>query len=207
MSTVLPPLDQPLAAANAAAASFAALESKLDYLAPDDVELVRRAYRFADQAHLGQMRHSGEPYITHPIAVAAQCAEWKLDAHALMAALLHDAMEDCGVTKADLIEQFGPSVADLVDGLTKLDKLQFSTREEGQAESFRKMLLAMARDVRVILIKLADRTHNMRTMGDMPRSKWGRISAETQEIYAPIAHRLGLNQTYRELQDLAFRHL
>ncbi len=207
MSSVLPPIEQPLAAANAAAASFAALESKLDYLGPDDRELVRRAYRFADTAHLGQMRHSGEPYITHPIAVAAQCAEWKLDAHALMAALLHDAMEDCGVTKADLVEQFGPSVADLVDGLTKLDKLQFSTREEGQAESFRKMLLAMARDVRVILIKLADRTHNMRTMGDMPRSKWGRISAETLEIYAPIAHRLGLNQTYRELQDLAFRHL
>ena len=207
MSSVLPPIEQPLAAANAAAASFAALESKLDYLGSDDRELVRRAYRFADTAHLGQMRHSGEPYITHPIAVAAQCAEWKLDAHALMAALLHDAMEDCGVTKADLVEQFGPSVADLVDGLTKLDKLQFSTREEGQAESFRKMLLAMARDVRVILIKLADRTHNMRTMGDMPRSKWGRISAETLEIYAPIAHRLGLNQTYRELQDLAFRHL
>ncbi len=207
MSSVVPPLEQPLAAANAAAASFAVLESKLDYLAPDDVELVRRAYRFADTAHLGQMRHSGEPYITHPIAVAAQCTEWKLDAHALMAALLHDAMEDCGVTKSDLIEQFGHSVAELVDGLTKLDKLQFSTREEGQAESFRKMLLAMARDVRVILIKLADRTHNMRTLGDMPRSKWGRISSETLEIYAPIAHRLGLNQTYRELQDLAFRHL
>lgn len=196
-----------LAAANAAAASFAALEAKLDYLDAADVEQVRRAYRFADAAHLGQMRHSGEPYITHPIAVAAQCAEWKLDAHALMAALLHDAMEDCGVTKSDLVEKFGSAVADLVDGLTKLDKLQFTTREENQAESFRKMLLAMARDVRVILIKLADRLHNMRTMSDMPRSKWGRISTETLEIYAPIAHRLGLNQAYRELQDLAFRHL
>ncbi|MDO5692895.1 MAG: bifunctional (p)ppGpp synthetase/guanosine-3',5'-bis(diphosphate) 3'-pyrophosphohydrolase [Pseudomonadota bacterium] len=204
----MPPIiEQPMAAANAAAASFAALEAKLDYLAPADAEQVRRAYRFADTAHLGQMRHSGEPYITHPIAVAAQCAEWKLDASALIAALLHDAMEDCGVTKADLVEQFGAPVAELVDGLTKLDKLQFSTREEGQAESFRKMLLAMARDVRVILVKLADRLHNMRTMGDMPRSKWGRISTETIEIYAPIAHRLGLNQTYRELQDLAFRHL
>ncbi|MBK6613024.1 bifunctional (p)ppGpp synthetase/guanosine-3',5'-bis(diphosphate) 3'-pyrophosphohydrolase [Ottowia sp.] len=207
MSSVLPPLDRPLAAANAAAASFAALEARLDYLEPADVELVRQAYRFADAAHLGQMRHSGEPYITHPIAVAAQVAEWKLDAHALMAALLHDAMEDCGVTKADLVERFGAPVAELVDGLTKLDKLQFDTREEGQAESFRKMLLAMARDVRVILIKLADRTHNMRTLGDMPRGKWGRISTETLEIYAPIAHRLGLNQTFRELQDLAFRHL
>ena len=201
-----PPAPQ-LAAANAAAASFAALEAKLDYLDAADVEQVRRAYRFADTAHLGQMRHSGEPYITHPIAVASQCAEWKLDAHALMAALLHDAMEDCGVTKADLVEQFGAPVAELVDGLTKLDKLQFTTREENQAESFRKMLLAMARDVRVILIKLADRSHNMRTMSDMPRSKWGRISTETLEIYAPIAHRLGLNQSYRELQDLAFRHL
>ena len=195
------------AAANAAAASFAALTDSLDYLDATSIEQVRQAYRFADEAHLGQLRNSGEPYITHPIAVAAQCAAWKLDAHALMAALLHDAMEDCGVTKADLIDRFGAPVAELVDGLTKLDKLQFNTREENQAESFRKMLLAMARDVRVILIKLADRTHNMRTLSDMPRSKWGRISSETLEIYAPIAHRLGLNQTYRELQDLAFRHL
>ncbi|HQQ54164.1 MAG TPA: RelA/SpoT family protein, partial [Ottowia sp.] len=195
------------AAANAAAASFAALEARLDYLDAADLERVRQAYRYADTAHLGQMRHSGEPYITHPIAVAAQVAEWKLDASALMAALLHDTLEDCGVSKADLLERFGAQVAELVDGLTKLDKIQFSTREEGQAESFRKMLLAMARDVRVILVKLADRLHNMRTMGDMPRSKWGRIATETLEIYAPIAHRLGLNQTYRELQDLSFRHL
>ncbi len=196
-----------VAAANAAAASFAALLEKLDYLDVAHIELVRQAYRYADTAHLGQLRSSGEPYITHPIAVAAQCASWKLDAQALMAALLHDAMEDCGVTKADLVERFGAPVAELVDGLTKLDKLQFDTREENQAESFRKMLLAMARDVRVILVKLADRTHNMRTLSDMPRSKWGRISSETIEIYAPIAHRLGLNQTYRELQDLSFRYL
>ena len=195
------------AAANAAAASFAALEARLYYLGESDIELVRRAYRFADEAHLGQMRKSGEPYITHPIAVAVQCTEWKLDAQALAAALMHDAMEDCGVTKHELIERFGAPVAELVDGLTKLDKLEFNTREENQAESFRKMLLAMARDVRVILIKLADRSHNMRTMGDMPRSKWGRISSETLEIYAPIAYRLGLNETYRELQELAFRHL
>ncbi|WP_295856001.1 bifunctional (p)ppGpp synthetase/guanosine-3',5'-bis(diphosphate) 3'-pyrophosphohydrolase [uncultured Xylophilus sp.] len=195
------------AAANAAAASFATLTASLDYLGPEGIEQVRQAYRFADAAHLGQLRNSGEPYITHPIAVAAQCATWKLDAQALMAALLHDAMEDCGVTKPELIERFGAPVAELVDGLTKLDKLQFNTREENQAESFRKMLLAMARDVRVILVKLADRTHNMRTMGDMPRAKWGRIASETLEIYAPIAHRLGLNQTYRELQDLAFRYL
>ncbi len=195
------------AQANAVAASFAGLTAHLDYLSPSDLELVRLAYRYADQAHLGQLRNSGEPYITHPIAVAAQCVEWKLDAQALMAALLHDAIEDCSVTKAELIERFGSSVAELVDGLTKLEKLHFNTREENQAESFRKMLLAMARDVRVILIKLADRTHNMRTLSDAPREKWARIASETLEIYAPIAHRLGLNQTYRELQDLAFRHL
>lgn len=195
------------AEANAAAASFAALTGKLGYLSPTDLGNVRLAYRFADQAHLGQLRNSGEPYITHPIAVASQCAEWKLDAQALMAALLHDAMEDCGITKADLVERFGSSVAELVDGLTKLDKLQFNTREESQAESFRKMLLAMARDVRVILIKLADRSHNMRTLSDAPREKWQRISSETLDVYAPIAYRLGLNQTYRELQDLSFRYL
>jgi GTP pyrophosphokinase len=195
------------AAANAAAASFAALTARLDYLDAADIEQVRQAYRFADEAHLGQIRASGEPYITHPIAVAAQCAEWKLDAQALMAALLHDAIEDCGVTKPDLIERFGAPVAELVDGLTKLDKLQFNTREEGQAESFRKMLLAMARDVRVILVKLADRSHNMRTLEDVPREKWGRTARETLDIYAPIAHRLGLNQTYRELQELSFKYL
>ena len=196
-----------LAAANATAASFASLIAKLDYLSPADLAQVRLAYRFADEAHLGQMRNSGEPYITHPIAVTAQCAEWKLDAQALMAALLHDAMEDCGISKIELIERFGSPVAELVDGLTKLEKLHFSTREENQAESFRKMLLAMARDVRVILIKLADRTHNMRTLSDAPREKWGRIAAETLEIYAPISYRLGLNQTYQELQELSFRHL
>ena len=192
---------------NAAAASFAGLTGKLDYLSPGDLANVRRAYRFADEAHLGQLRNSGEPYITHPIAVAAQCAEWKLDAQALMAALLHDAMEDCGISKPDLIQRFGSPVAELVDGLTKLEKLHFNTREENQAESFRKMLLAMARDVRVILIKLADRTHNMRTLSDAPREKWARIASETLDIYAPIAHRLGLNQTYRELQDLSFKYL
>jgi GTP pyrophosphokinase len=195
------------AAANAAAASFASLTARLDYLSPVDLEQVRQAYRYADEAHLGQLRNSGEPYITHPIAVAAQCADWKLDAQALMAALLHDALEDCGISKAELIERFGSPVAELVDGLTKLDKLQFDTREESQAESFRKMLLAMARDVRVILIKLADRSHNMRTLSDVPRAKWARIASETLEIYAPIAYRLGLNQTYRELQELSFQYL
>ncbi|TAK74281.1 MAG: bifunctional (p)ppGpp synthetase/guanosine-3',5'-bis(diphosphate) 3'-pyrophosphohydrolase [Aquabacterium sp.] len=194
-------------AADAAAASFAALTHKLDYLDEPDIKRVREAYRFADEAHLGQFRASGEPYITHPIAVAGLCADWKLDAQAIMAALMHDAMEDCGVTKIELIERFGVPTAELVDGLTKLDKLQFSTREESQAESFRKMLLAMARDVRVILIKLADRLHNMRTMAAMAAHKRARIAGETLEIYAPIAHRLGLNQTYRELQELSFQYL
>jgi GTP pyrophosphokinase/guanosine-3',5'-bis(diphosphate) 3'-pyrophosphohydrolase len=193
--------------ADAAAASFAALTSKLDYLDASEIKRVREAYRFADEAHLGQFRASGEPYITHPIAVAGLCAEWKLDVQAIMAALMHDAMEDCGIAKSELIERFGAPTADLVDGLTKLDKLRFSTREESQAESFRKMLLAMARDVRVILIKLADRLHNMRTMEAMVPSKRVRIAGETLDIYAPIAHRLGLNQTYRELQELSFQHL
>ncbi len=192
---------------DAAAASFDALTSKLDYLEPADIRRVRDAYRYADEAHLGQYRASGEPYITHPIAVAGLCAEWKLDAQAIMAALMHDAMEDCGITKAELIERFGAPTAELVDGLTKLDKLQFSTREESQAESFRKMLLAMARDVRVILIKLADRLHNMRTMASVGADKRVRIARETLDIYAPIAHRLGLNQTYRQLQELSFQHL
>ena len=202
-----PPKPPPLAVTDAAAASFAALTHKLDYLDAADIRKVREAYRFADEAHLGQFRASGEPYITHPIAVAGLCAEWKLDAQAIMAALMHDAMEDCGIAKSELIERFGAPVADLVDGLTKLDKLQFSTREESQAESFRKMLLAMARDVRVILIKLADRLHNMRTMDAMAATKRTRIASETLDIYAPIAHRLGLNQTYRELQELSFQHL
>src|SRR5689334_17333185 len=193
--------------ADAAAASFATLVAKLDYLDPADIRKVREAYRFTDEAHLGQFRASGEPYITHPIAVAGICAEWKLDVQAIMAALMHDAMEDCGIPKAELIERFGLPVADLVDGLTKLDKLRFSTREESQAESFRKMLLAMTRDVRVILVKLADRLHNMRTMDAVEAAKRMRIAAETLEIYAPIAHRLGLNQTYRELQELSFKHL
>ncbi|MDZ7591751.1 MAG: bifunctional (p)ppGpp synthetase/guanosine-3',5'-bis(diphosphate) 3'-pyrophosphohydrolase [Rubrivivax sp.] len=187
--------------------SFDALAGRLGYLPKADLKLVREAYKFADQAHLGQFRANGQPYITHPIAVAGLCAEWKLDAQAIMAALMHDTIEDCGVTKTELIEKFGAATADLVDGLTKLDKLQFNTREESQAESFRKMLLAMARDVRIILIKLADRLHNMRTMQAMLPERRQRIARETGDIYAPIAHRLGLNQTYRELQELCLELL
>jgi GTP pyrophosphokinase/guanosine-3',5'-bis(diphosphate) 3'-pyrophosphohydrolase len=189
------------------AASFAALTDKLGYLSKAEIRQVREAFKFADEAHLGQLRASGEPYITHPIAVAGLCADWKLDVQAIMAALMHDAMEDCGVTKPELIERFGAQTAELVDGLTKLDKLRFSTREESQAESFRKMLLAMARDVRVILVKLADRLHNMRTVSAIAADRRSRIARETLDIYAPIAHRLGLNQIYRELQELSFAQL
>jgi GTP pyrophosphokinase/guanosine-3',5'-bis(diphosphate) 3'-pyrophosphohydrolase len=187
--------------------SFAGLSEKIGYLAKADLKQVREAYKFADAAHLGQFRASGLPYITHPLAVAGLCADWRLDAQAIMAALMHDTIEDQGIQKSELIEKFGAPTADLVDGLTKLDKLHFSTREESQAESFRKMLLAMARDVRVILIKLADRLHNMRTLGAMAPAKRQRIARETLDIYAPIAHRLGLNQMYRELQDLCFELL
>ncbi len=201
------PLAQSLSGPSVEVTSYAALNDKLSYLSKAELKQVREAYKFADAAHLGQYRASGLPYITHPIAVAGLCADWKLDAQAIMAALMHDTIEDQGVTKTELIEKFGAPTADLVDGLTKLDKLQFNTREESQAESFRKMLLAMARDVRVILIKLADRMHNMRTMQAMAPNKRQRIARETLDIYAPIAHRLGLNQTYRELQELCFEML
>ncbi|WP_322033461.1 bifunctional (p)ppGpp synthetase/guanosine-3',5'-bis(diphosphate) 3'-pyrophosphohydrolase [Paraburkholderia sp. J76] len=174
------------------------------YLTPEEIKEVKAAFHFSDEAHLGQYRQSGEPYITHPVAVAEICAGWKLDAQSIMAALLHDVMEDQGVTKAELAERFGAKVAELVDGLSKLDKMEFRNREEAQAENFRKMLLAMARDVRVILVKLADRLHNMRTLGAVPPEKRRRVARETIDIYAPIAHRLGLNNTYRELQDLSF---
>lgn len=203
----LPGLRKTAEPTQAEAASFDALVHRLNYLPKADIKRIREAYKFADEAHLGQFRASGEPYITHPIAVAGICAEWRLDAQAIMAALMHDAMEDCGVTKTELIERFEAPTAELVDGLTKLDKLQFSTKEESQAESFRKMLLAMARDVRVILIKLADRLHNMRTMEAMAAPKRRRIARETLDIYAPIAHRLGLNQIYRELQELSFQFI
>ncbi|MEO7031518.1 MAG: bifunctional (p)ppGpp synthetase/guanosine-3',5'-bis(diphosphate) 3'-pyrophosphohydrolase [Herbaspirillum sp.] len=189
-------------------ASVAQLTTKLiEYLTPEELKQVRLAYRFADEKHLGQMRVSGLPYISHPIAVAEICADWKLDAQAIMAALLHDVMEDQDVPKDELTERFGAQVSTLVDGLSKLDKLEFQTQIDMQAENFRKMLLAMARDVRVILVKLADRLHNMRTLDAMSFEKRHRIARETMEVYVPIAHRLGLNNIYRELQDLAFLHM
>jgi GTP pyrophosphokinase len=177
------------------------------YLPGTDVALVSRAFEFSETAHRGQFRKSGEPYITHPLAVASILSQWRLDAQGLAAALLHDVMEDTSVTKSELESTFGKPVADMVDGVSKLDQIEFTSREEVQAESFRKMLLAMARDVRVILIKLADRLHNMRTLDAMAPAHRKRIARETLDIYAPIANRLGLNALFLELQDLSFKHL
>jgi GTP diphosphokinase / guanosine-3',5'-bis(diphosphate) 3'-diphosphatase len=177
------------------------------YLPAEQIKQVMDAYEFAAKAHQGQQRHSGEPYISHPVAVATLLAELKLDAQTLMAALLHDVIEDTGVPKADIAQMFGEEVAELVDGVSKLDKIEFRSRAEAQAESFRKMLLAMVGDMRVILVKLADRTHNMRTLWIMPPDKRRRIARETLEIYAPIANRLGMNTIRLELEDLGFRCL
>jgi len=177
------------------------------YLPSADVQKVKEAFRFSDEAHLGQFRLSGAPYITHPLAVAEILTDWHLDGAAIQAALLHDVLEDSGIPKDQLTERFGGTVAELVDGVSKLDKLQFSSTEQAQAENFRKMLLAMARDVRVMLIKLADRLHNMRTLDAVEPEKRRRIARETLEIYAPIAHRLGLNNLFRELEELSFQHL
>jgi guanosine-3',5'-bis(diphosphate) 3'-pyrophosphohydrolase len=177
------------------------------YLKPEDIAQIEAAYHFSSAAHRGQFRISGEPYISHPLAVAGTVASWRLDPQALIAALLHDVMEDAEITKEQLTERFGKIAAELVDGVSKLDRIENQSYEEAQAENFRKMLLAMARDVRVILIKLADRLHNMRTLDAVRPDKRRRIARETLEIYAPIANRLGLNDLYRELQELSFRHL
>jgi len=177
------------------------------YLAPADIEEVRRAYVYAEDAHSDQRRLSGEPYITHPLAVAGILAEMALDAATLEAALLHDVIEDTPTERAELVELFGEQVAALVDGVSKLTQIRFESRREAQAENFRKMVLAMVADVRVILIKLADRLHNMRTLGVMPAEKRRRIARETLEIYAPIAHRLGMRRIRLELEDLGFRTL
>ncbi len=176
----------------------------LDYLPDAEVARIRAAYDFAARGHAHQKRMSGEPYITHPLAVASAVVEWRMDADAICAALLHDILEDTGTHKQELADKFGKEVADLVDGLSKLDKMEFASYQEAQAENFRKMLMAMARDLRVVLIKLADRRHNIRTMSAMRPDKRRRIAMETLEIYAPIALRLGLNKLYRELQDNCF---
>ena len=177
------------------------------YLPPAQVERVREAYDFGAERHQGQKRVSGEPYITHPVAVADILADLKLDADTLVAAILHDIIEDTPTAKAEIATIFGQVVAELVDGVSKLDQIQFKNRQEAQAESFRKMLLAMVRDIRVIMVKLADRMHNMRTLGVMPPIKRRRIARETLEIYGPIAERLGLYTVKLELEDLGFRAL
>ncbi|MBX9895260.1 MULTISPECIES: bifunctional (p)ppGpp synthetase/guanosine-3',5'-bis(diphosphate) 3'-pyrophosphohydrolase [unclassified Nitrosomonas] len=176
------------------------------YLKPEDIAQLRNAYSFGQGAHSGQFRKSGEPYISHPVAVARILSTLHLDTPTLTAALLHDVVEDTDISKAEISERFGEPVAELVDGVSKLTKIEFQTQEEAQAENFRKMLMAMARDVRVILIKLADRLHNMRTLEVMLPQKQRSIARETLEIYAPIAHRLGLNTIYQELQELGFRY-
>lgn len=165
---------------------------------------IQRAYVLAHDAHDGQMRSSGDPYITHPVAVAGILADMRLDQETIMAALLHDVIEDTHYDKDDLTREFGETVAELVEGVSKLEKIQFSTKQEAQAENFRKMMMAMVQDIRVILIKLADRTHNMRTLGSLRPDKRRRIARETLEIYAPIAHRLGIHDIKNELEDLGF---
>ncbi|HSQ69960.1 MAG TPA: bifunctional (p)ppGpp synthetase/guanosine-3',5'-bis(diphosphate) 3'-pyrophosphohydrolase, partial [Steroidobacteraceae bacterium] len=184
------------------------LIAKLEtYLPAQEIERVEEAYEFAHEAHKGQRRRSGEPYITHPVAVAGLLADLRLDSQTLIAAILHDVMEDTTTAKDEITGRFGAEVAELVDGVSKLDQIQFKSRAEAQAESFRKMLLAMVRDIRVIMVKLADRTHNMRTLGAMPPAKRRAIARETLEIYAPIANRLGMYAIKRELEDLGFRAL
>jgi len=175
-----------------------------EYLPPEQVELVKRAFVVARDAHEGQSRSSGEPYITHPVAVASIIAEMRLDHEAVMAALLHDVIEDTPYTEEQLKDEFGASVAEIVEGVSKLDKLKFRTRQEAEVANFRKMILAMTKDIRVVLIKLADRTHNMRTLSSLRPDKRRRIAKETLEIYAPLAHRLGIEHIKNELEDLGF---
>jgi guanosine-3',5'-bis(diphosphate) 3'-pyrophosphohydrolase len=175
------------------------------YLGPEQVNLVRRAYFYAEQAHDGQRRRSGEPYVTHPLAVASILADMHMDHQSLMAAMLHDVIEDTGIAKEALSQQFGETVAELVDGVSKLTQMNFETKAEAQAENFQKMAMAMARDIRVILVKLADRLHNMRTLDAMPHEKSRRIAKETLEIYAPIANRLGMHNMRVEFEDLGFK--
>ncbi len=186
------------------------LAARLSYLSPEERERVHKAYLFAEEAHRGQLRRSGEPYITHPVAVAEILASLHMDADTLAAGLLHDTMEDCGVSGEELERRFGPTVRRLVEGETKVSKLYKLANLEGEekrAEDLRQMFIAMAEDVRIIIVKLADRLHNLRTLEHMPPEKQRRIAQETLEIYAPLAHRLGMGQIKWELEDLSFRYL
>jgi len=173
----------------------------------DDLELVRKAYEFSQKNHAGQLRASGEPYLVHPLGVAQVLAEMKMDAVAIAAGLLHDSVEDTSVTIVDIRKEFGEQVAHIVEGVTKISQIDFATREEQQAENLRKMMLAMVDDIRVVLIKLADRLHNMRTLEHLPPERQQKIAKETLEIYGPIAHRLGMGKIRGELEDLGFRYL
>ena len=186
---------------------FAALAEAISKYRPkEDLALIRKAYEYALKHHSGQMRASGEPYLIHPIEVALVLAEMKLDATAVTAGLLHDAIEDTEATREDIKREFGDSIANIVEGVTKIDKIEFASKEERQAENVRKMVLAMIDDIRVVLIKLADRLHNMRTLNHLPPERQHLIAHETQEIYAPIAHRLGMGKVRGELEDLSFRY-
>ena len=186
--------------------SIGALSKKLsDYLDPKKVKQVNQAYNFACEAHSGQYRSSGDPYVTHPIAVASILSSFRMDEDSLSAAMLHDVIEDTGIPKSVIEKKFNKEVANLVDGVSKLDKLSISSRTEAEAENLQKMVLAMSKDIRVIVVKLADRLHNMRTLLYLNREKQLKIARETLEIYAPIAHRIGMNNVYRELEDLAFK--
>ena len=186
--------------------SIAALSKKLsDYLEPKQIEQINKAYEFANEAHSGQFRTSGDPYVSHPIAVANILSSFHMDEDSLSAAMLHDVIEDCGVPKKVIEQEFNKNVANLVDGVSKLDQLNTTSRTEVNAENFQKMILAMAKDIRVIVVKLADRLHNMRTIEYLDMDKQKRIAKETLEIYAPLAHRIGMNNVYRELEDLSFK--
>ena len=182
-------------------------DTLMTYLSTDEVATIERAYNFSNKAHSGQLRKSGDPYIIHPVAVAKILAKLQQDTSSIVAGLLHDTLEDCDVSKSDVILAFGEDVADLVDGVTKLSKLEYCTKLEMQAENYRKMLVATAQDIRVIVIKLADRLHNMRTLSHMPPHKQQLKSKETMEIFAPLAHRLGVASVKAELEDLAFKYL
>lgn len=183
------------------------LDKVSEYATDADLDTVMRAYVFSARAHAGQMRKSGEPYLIHPIAVAGILANLRMDVDTIAVGLLHDTMEDCLTTHGELSEEFGDDVADMVDGVTKIGKLEFRTKEEAQAENFRKLILAMAKDVRVILVKICDRLHNMRTLEHMQASKQRAIAQETMDIYAPIANRLGLSKVKTELEDICFQYL
>src|ERR1700723_1267952 len=208
MATVHSTPLEPSAEPDILTAKFAELLATIGKNRPsDDIGIIRKAWEFCVQHHSGQLRASGEPYVLHPLEVAQGLAEMKLDSTAIAAGLLHDAVEDTPVTTEDISEQFGEQVAHIVEGVTKIDKIQFANREDRQAENVRKMLLAMVSDVRVVLIKMADRLHNMRTLQHLPPDRQESIARETLDIYAPLAHRLGMGKVRGELEDLAFRYV